>query len=174
EVVERLPHGAEASIAAAGMLSPIAEPDARGGPFFDACRASRDLWGPWVAALEGETGLSIDYDTSGSLLVALDEEDEAELDRVLATARDLGERAGEIELSALRHRVPDIHPEVRRVLHLPDDHRVDNVQVCAVLPWPSRSWGCRFTTTARWRGSSAGPRGRSSPMAGTGARRPAC
>jgi glycine oxidase len=133
EVVERLPHGAEASVAAAGMLSPVAEPDARGGPLLDACRASRDLWGSWVAALEGETGLSIDYDTSGALLVALDEEDEAELDRVLAAARSSSERAEEIELSALRHWVPDIHPEVRRALHLPDDHRVDNVQVCAVL-----------------------------------------
>src|SRR3954452_11270662 len=120
EVVERLPHGAEASIAAAGMLSPIAEPDTRGGPFFDACRASRDLWGSWVAALEGETGLSIDYDTSGALLVALDAEDEAELDRVLAAARNLSERAEEIELAVLRHWVPDVHPEVRRALHLPD------------------------------------------------------
>jgi glycine oxidase len=138
EVVERLPHGAEASLAAAGMLSPLSEPedfhDAPGRrPFLDACRASRDLWGPWVADLEGETGLSIDYDTSGSLLVALDEQDEAELDTTLGFARTLGERAEEIELAALRHWVPDITPEVRRVLHLPGDHRVDNVQTCAVL-----------------------------------------
>jgi glycine oxidase len=132
EVVERLPHGAEASLAAAGMLSPMGEPEVR-GPFLDACRASRDLWGSWVADLEGETGLSIDYDTSGSLLVALEERDEAELDLVLNVARSLSERAEEIEISALRHWVPDVTPEVRRVLHLPDDHRVDNVQACAVL-----------------------------------------
>src|SRR5436305_13401079 len=86
------------------MFSPIGdvgEPEVR-GPLLDACRASRDLWGAWVADLEGETGLSIDYDTSGALLVALEEEDEAELDLVLSVARELGERAEEIETTALR------------------------------------------------------------------------
>ena len=132
EVVERLPHGAEASLAAAGMLSPLGETTTP-GPFLDACRASRDLWGPWVAALEGETGLSVDYDTSGCLLVALSEEDEAGLDLTVRAAREQGERADEIEISALRHWVPEITAEVRRAVHLPDEHRVDNVQLCAVL-----------------------------------------
>jgi glycine oxidase ThiO len=135
EVVERLQHGAEASMAAAGMLSPLGETTVP-GPFLDACRASRDLWGSWVAALEGETGLSVDYDTSGCLLVALDEEDEAgieRIDRIVRTARDLGERADEVEIAALRHWVPDITEAVCRAVHLPDEHRVDNVQLCAVL-----------------------------------------
>jgi glycine oxidase len=132
EVVERLPHGAEASLAAAGMLSPLGESSVP-GPFLDACRASRDLWGPWVAALEAETGLSVDYDTSGCLLVALDEEDEAGIEGALRTARELDERVDEVEIPALRHWVPDIAPGVRRAVHLPDEHRVDNVQLCAVL-----------------------------------------
>jgi len=132
EVVERLPAGAEASMAAAGMLSPLGERLVP-SPFLDACRASRGLWGPWVAALESETGLSVDYDTSGALLIALDEADEAELEGTVRAARELGERADEVEIPALRHWVPDITPRVRRALHLPDDHRVDNVQLCAVL-----------------------------------------
>jgi glycine oxidase len=132
EVVERLPHGAEASLAAAGMLSPLGESSVP-GPFLDACRASRDLWGPWVAALEAETGLSVDYDTSGCLLVALDEEDEAGIERAIRAARELDERVDEVEIPALRHWVPDIAPGVRRAVHLPDEHRVDNVQLCAVL-----------------------------------------
>ncbi|HEV8581831.1 MAG TPA: glycine oxidase ThiO [Thermoanaerobaculia bacterium] len=140
EVVERLPAGAEASLASAGMLSPLGE-WAAAGPFFDACRASRDLWGPWVAALKSETGLGVDYDTSGALLVALDEEDEAELDRTAFLARKLGEPAGEIELPALRQWVPDITPQVRRALHLPGEHRVDNVQVCAALAQAVRKLG---------------------------------
>ena len=104
------------------------------GPFLDACRASRDLWGPWVAALEAETGLSVDYDTSGALLVALDEEDEAELDRIAGAARELGEQARTRSRSrpcATGCRTS--RPGVRRALHLPGEHRVDNVQLCAVL-----------------------------------------
>lgn len=132
EVVERLPHGAEASLAAAGMLAPLGETSVAGA-FLDACRDSRGLWGPWVAALESETGLSVDYDTSGTLLVALDEHDETEIARLVATADTLGERVEEIGLDALRHWVPGVTSEVRRALHLADEHRVDNVQLLAVL-----------------------------------------
>jgi glycine oxidase ThiO len=140
EVVERLPAGAEASLAAAGMLSPLSE-EISPGPFLDACRASRDLWGPWVAALEEETGLTVDYDTSGSLLVSLGEEDDAALDRTLQSARDLGEPADEVEIPALRHWVPDITPAARRAIHLGGEHRVDNVQLCAVLALAAQKLG---------------------------------
>ena len=140
EVVERLPAGAEASLAAAGMLSPFSEAISP-GPFLDICRASRDLWGPWVAALEEETGLTVDYDTSGSLLVALSEEDEAGLDRALRSARDFGEQADEVEIPALRHWVPDVTPAARRAVHLTGEHRVDNVQLCAVLALAAQKLG---------------------------------
>ena len=133
EIVERLAAGSEASLASAGMLIPLGDLPAPRA-FVDACLASRDLWGPWVAALESETGLSVDYDRSGALVVALgQEDDDEELDRILATARELGEPAREIDLSTLRRWVPDITPEVRRALHLSGEHRVDNVQLCAVL-----------------------------------------
>lgn len=131
EIVERLPAGAEASMAAAGMISPVIE--ASSGSFLDACLESRNLWGPWVAALESETGLSVDYDTSGTLLVATTAEDEAEIERTVQAARELGELADDMEVSALRHWVPNVSPDVRRVVHLPGEHRVDNVQLCAVL-----------------------------------------
>jgi glycine oxidase len=144
ELVERLPAGSEASMASAGMLVSLGDlPAPR--PFLDACLASRNLWGPWVAALESETGLSVDYDTSGAFVVALakdandgkdsrdGEDDEEELDRIVAVARELGEPAHEIEAPALRRWVPDINPAIRRALHLPGEHRVDNVQLCAVL-----------------------------------------
>jgi len=140
EIVERLPAGAEASMAAAGMLAPLTE-STDPGPFLDACRASLGLWGPWVAALESETGLSVDYDTSGTLLVALTEEDEAELERTVRVARELGEPADDMGVAALRHWVPDVSPEVRRVVHLAGEHRVDNVQLCAVLALAAQKLG---------------------------------
>jgi len=139
EIVERLPAGAEASLAAAGMISPVTE--ASSGPFLDACLESRNQWGPWVAALESETGLSVDYDTSGTLLVALTGEDEAEVERTVQAARELGELADDMEVSALRHWVPDVSPDVRRVVHLPGEHRVDNVQLCAVLALAAQKLG---------------------------------
>jgi glycine oxidase len=132
EILERLPAGAEASLAAAGMLAPLAEvPEP--GPLLEACRASRDQWPAWIAELGQETGLSIDYDASGALLLAMDAAEEAQLDKLAEAADSLGELVEEIGVNTLRQWVPDASPAVRRAFRLPGDHRVDNVQACAVL-----------------------------------------
>jgi glycine oxidase len=122
------------------MLAPLSE-EMGEGPFSAACRASLALWGPWIAALEGETGLSIEYDTRGTLLVALDPEDDAGLERTVRAARELGEHADDLEPAALRHWVPDLAPGIRRAVHLAGEHRVDNVQLCAVLAAAVRKLG---------------------------------
>lgn len=132
EILERLPAGAEASLAAAGMLAPLAEvPEP--GPLLEACRASRDQWPAWIAELDQETGLSIEYDASGALLLATDAEEEAHLEKLAEAAAGLGEQVEEIGLDTLRQWVPDASPALRRAVRLPGDHRVDNVQACAVL-----------------------------------------
>lgn len=143
ELLERLAAGAEASLAAAGMLSPLAE--TLPGPLLDACRASRDLWLSWAPALAEETGLSIEHDTSGTLLIALDDPDEAWLDRVAAETRALGEPVEEIDGAALSRWVPDVSPGVRRSILLPGEHRVDNVQACTVLALAARKAGAVLT-----------------------------
>jgi glycine oxidase len=140
EILERLPAGAEASVAAAGMLAPLAEVP-RPGSFLDACRASRDLWPAWVAELSQETGLSIEYDASGTLLVALDADEEAHLDEIAQAAAAVGEVAEEIHHDHFREWVPDASPGIRRVLRLLGDHRVDNMQACAVLATAALSAG---------------------------------
>lgn len=146
ELLERLPAGAEASLAAAGMLSPMAE--TLPGPLLDACRESRDLWLSWAADLAEETGLSVEHDASGALLVALDDRDEAWLDRIAAEARSIGgvgEPVEEIDGSTLSRWVPDASPAIRRSLLLPGEHRVDNVQACAVLAIAARKAGAVLT-----------------------------
>ena len=143
ELLERLPAGAEASLAAAGMLSPMAE--TLPGPLLDACRESRDLWLSWTSTLAEETGLSIEHDASGALLVALDEEEEAWLDSIAAEAREIGEPVEEIDGSVLSRWVPDVSPGVRRSLLLPGEHRVDNVQACSVLAIAARKAGAVLT-----------------------------
>ncbi|HYG61448.1 MAG TPA: glycine oxidase ThiO [Thermoanaerobaculia bacterium] len=140
EVVERLSAGAEASTAAAGMLAPLSETPVP-GPFLDACRASRDLWPSWVAGLQEESGLAIDYDTGGAFHLALGEEEETGLDRLALGAAEIGEPAVEVEPAVLAHRIPGVSPEVRRALHLLGEHRVDNIQACAALAVACRRLG---------------------------------
>lgn len=144
ELLERLSAGNEASLAAAGMLSPLAEiPEP--GPLLDACRASRDLWLSFTPALAEETGHTVEHDTSGTLLVALDDREEAWLEQVATAARGLDELAEEIDGGALARWVPDVSPGVRRSLLLPGEHRVDNVQACTVLAIAARKAGAVIT-----------------------------
>src|SRR4030095_12545643 len=79
-LIERAALGMEASHAAAGMLAPQAEADSR-DDFFDLTCQSRDLYPNFAAALREETGVDIQLDQTGTLYVALNEEDKAELDR---------------------------------------------------------------------------------------------
>jgi glycine oxidase len=151
ELLERLHqgHGGAASRAAAGMLAPLHDHDTP-PPLLAACRASRDLWTEWAPALEAEAGMTVEYDRSGALQLALDDEDEAALELTAAAARRLGEPAVEIDAAELARltpgvanrpeavgwpRWPDRHrPEaLRRALHFPGEHRVDNIRVCAAL-----------------------------------------
>ncbi|HEX3127128.1 MAG TPA: FAD-dependent oxidoreductase, partial [Thermoanaerobaculia bacterium] len=143
EVLERLSAGAEASLAAAGLLSPMAETVA--GPLLDACRASRDLWLSWVPALNEETGLTVEHDSSGAILIAMDDREEVWLDRVAASARGCGEMVEEIDGSVLARWVPDASPGIRRSLLLPGEHRVDNVQATTVLSIAARKAGVVIT-----------------------------
>ena len=132
EVIERGRPGREASAAAAGMLAPLAEvPEA--GPMFDACREARDQWAAWVGELEAETGMPIGYDASGALAVARSAEEDAALATLTAAASELGEPTAEMPLAEARRWVPDLAADVERVLHLPGDHRVNNVDACDAL-----------------------------------------
>lgn len=129
-----------ASWAAAGMLAPLSEAP-KAGPLFEAARASRDLWPSFAAELRAESGLSVEHDDDGALMVALDESDEARLDALVAAGRELGEPVHEVSLAWARERVPDLgsgpatgeSSKLRRVLHLPGEHRVDNHQACRAL-----------------------------------------
>jgi glycine oxidase len=155
-VIERGGPGCQASSAAAGMLAPLSEvPEP--GPLFDACRAARDGWTAWAAELEAETGRSIGHDTDGALAVARDDEEAAGLARLAAAAAELGEPTREISLAEARRLVPDLAADVRSVLHLPGDHRVDNVATCGALAAAVRGRGVALRTgTAVERVEAAG------------------
>ena len=78
-LVERDGPGANASWAAAGMLSPLAEAD-RADPFLSLLLHSRSMYPELAAALRAETGLDVEYRDDGTLLVALTEGEDAELE----------------------------------------------------------------------------------------------
>lgn len=130
EVVERGRPGAAASGAAAGMLAPLAE-IGDDGPMMDASRESRDLWGPWAAELAEESGLDIDFDNSGALVVDIQGGDRPR--RLARRAAQLGEEARLLGRDELARLVPDIAPEIEEAALLTGEHRVDNQRACQAL-----------------------------------------
>lgn len=148
-LLERGSVGREASAAAGGMLAPLSEVRVS-GPLFAACRASRDRWPEWLAAVVAAAGRSVEYDDSGALITARDRPEElAVLDEMAAAARELGEPSRPVELAELFGQVPDLTRETVRALHLPGEHRVDNVELCRVLRRAAEAAGVEVVEGAR-------------------------
>ena len=143
-VVERGTPGMEASHAAAGMLSPLAEAGAP-GPFLDLLLRARSLYPAFAAALRDETGLDVGYGDAGTLYLALREGDEAELEHRFAwqSAAGLGvERLSAAEVRALE---PGVSPATRWALRFAGDHQVDNRVLARAL------WGAAARAGAEFR-----------------------
>ena len=129
-----------ASIAAGGMLAPLAEAS-DGGPYLHLGLESLRRWPAFASELETRTGRDIGYVRAGKLLAALTAaEAEALASTYSGTARGVelldGVRARGLE--------PALSPEVRAAVFIRDDHRVDNIGLHAALERAATLAGARF------------------------------
>jgi glycine oxidase len=128
-VVERDAAGAGrtgASWAAAGMLAPSAETGFQEEPQLALGRASLELYPTWVAEVEAASGIGADYRDEGSLIVAVDRDDAAWLDRVARTQAALGLRPQRIRGAEAREMEPHLSPTVNSAIFAATDHQIDN------------------------------------------------
>lgn len=142
-VVERGTPGMEASWAAAGMLSPLAEA-AGPGPMLDLLLEARDGYPRYVDALREETGMDCGYSDAGTLYLALREEDESELAERFAWQSAAGLPVERLDAAAAREAEPAVSPAVRGALRFPGDHQVDNRALAAALWSSARAAGAEF------------------------------
>lgn len=144
-VLDRGRPGAEASRAAAGMLSPLAESH-RPGPFLDLLLAAVDRFPDLAGSLLAETGIDIGYRREGTLLVALRAADEHVLDERWRWQSAAGlpiERVGPDRALEME---PALDPGVRWALRFPRDHQVDNREMSRALWRSAEDAGARFLT----------------------------
>lgn len=144
EVLEARTPGAGASSAGAGLLAPISDWDSV-RPVVELCKRARDGWRAWLGEIEVESGLGVEYDASGGFLVALDEAENETLTAEIAIADAAGEAIHEVPVAAVRGAVPHLSPAARRALHLPGEHRVDNVRAGEALAAACRRAGVTIT-----------------------------
>ena len=144
-VLDRGEPGAEASSAAAGMLAPqgeTVEPDV----FFKLCAASRDLYPNYIAEIEELSGQALGYSRDGTLLVAIDEGEGHQLDRIYEAQSRHGLPIESQKTEEIHRRVAGLSPEIRCGLFISGDHWVDNQRLCSALIVACRRAGVDIRT----------------------------
>jgi glycine oxidase len=131
-VLDRSEPGAEASSAAAGMLAPFGEM-VEPRTFSELCVASRSLYPRFAAEVEESSGHPTGYRSDGSLLVALNEEQEEGLTEVHRTQTAQGFTLHRLTAAEVHDRSSGLSPQIRGGLFVPDDHWVDNERLMRAL-----------------------------------------
>lgn len=102
-----------------------------------------ELWPDWVARLEAEASMAVDFERCGSVTPILSAEESARAAQAATRARDLGfnpERWTEADLTAAE---PSLAGHLGG-LHFPDDAQLDNRKLAAALIAACQSQGVQF------------------------------
>ena len=134
-LLERDGAGEGTSRVAAGMLAPVAEVEfgGAGRRMLELALRSAALWPGFAAELQAASGAEIAMRPTGTLLLARDDDEEAELERQLEFRRSLGLEVRRLRPSEAREREPALAPTLRAALEAPGDHSVDPRPVLRAL-----------------------------------------
>jgi glycine oxidase len=132
-----------AGLVAAGMLAPTGEANFGEEALQALMLESMRRWPTFAAELETATGMELGYRTDGSLLVALTDDDIAEVRRLIEYYRRAGTPIEPLTGRRLRELEPMLSPRVRGGALAPGDHQVDPRLVLRAL----RTLPIRFAST---------------------------
>ncbi|MGH3795299.1 MAG: glycine oxidase ThiO [Pseudonocardiaceae bacterium] len=135
--------GSGASRVAGGMLAPVTEAVPAEPEVLALGAAALRRWPDFAAELTiagADPGLSV----RGTLVVALDPGDRAELDRLAEQLSRMGRRVEVLAGREVRRTEPSLGPQVRRALSVPGDLSVDNRALMDALLAACRGAGVRF------------------------------
>ena len=125
--------GRGANQVAAGMLAPVTELQYGEEPLLRLGIASNERYAGFAAELGQASGLDLGYRACGTLAVALDQDDRAELRELHAFQQRLGLDAQWLTGRECRRLEPMLAPSVRGGLLVGGDHQVDGRRLGAAL-----------------------------------------
>lgn len=149
EVLEARSPGSGASGASAGILSPFADRGSSTPDFRELCRRARDGWREWLREVESESGESVEFDDSGTLVLGLEGEPTAPLAELRALCAEIGEPFEEVAESELRRQLPDLAEGRHCAVRLPRECRVHPLEACQALLMSLARAGVAVTTDSR-------------------------
>ena len=124
-VLDRDDLAGAATRAAAGMLAPTSEADLTDRVMVELELDSLARYPEFVSTLESLTGESCGYRTEGTLWVALDRDQDGELERLASMQRAKGLPARRLMPAEVLSREPHLSGRIVAGLLAPDDHQVD-------------------------------------------------
>jgi len=131
-LIERDGLGREASFAAGGMLAPQAEANSQDDFFRLAC-CSRDLYANFAASLREETGIDVEFDTTGTLYLALTYHDLVEIEKRYEWQTAAALPVEKLTTAQAQELEPCISPAVVAALRFPLDVQVENRRLLSAL-----------------------------------------
>jgi glycine oxidase len=146
-VADPSPGGGAAHVAA-GMLAAVTELQYGEQTLLDLNLASAARYPDFVAELTGATGLDTGYRGCGTLAVALDADDRADLRDLHAFQTSLGLESQWLSGRDCRRLEPMLAPGVRGGLRVDGDHQVDPRRLAAALLRAAQSAGAECVRSA--------------------------
>jgi glycine oxidase len=132
-VYDRGPAGHGASWAAAGMLAAAVETEPGEEPLLALTLESQRLWPDFARELEAVSGIAVGYRDEGTMVVALNHDDAAQLRHAYEFQKALGLDLEWLSGAQARRREPHLRPGLAAAVWSPRDHQVDNRLLAAAL-----------------------------------------
>lgn len=123
-LIERDSLAHQASGVAAGLLNPLAEAE-RPNPTVDLGILSLELHNELAKELEEKTGISVEYEQTPILRVALTDSDEASLRQTLSWQKNLGFRVSWASPEELQHLEPGLSSNTFGGIHSQDEAQLE-------------------------------------------------
>ncbi len=140
-VYDRGEAGHGASWAAAGMLAAAAETEPGEEPLLPLALESQRLWPDFARELEAASGISPEYRDEGTIVVALNRDDAAQLRHSFDFQKGLGLDLTWLNAAQAREREPHLKPGIAAAVWSPNDHQVENRRLGAALAAAARRAG---------------------------------
>jgi len=125
--------GRGAAWVAAGMLASASEANFGEESHATLLAAGAQRWPSFAAELSDATGLELDFQRTGTLLVGFHQSDAAELARNAALQRSLGFEVLDLDAAERRKREPALSPAIAATKFVAGDYHVDPRLVLAAL-----------------------------------------
>jgi glycine oxidase len=140
-VFDRGEAGHGASWAAAGMLAAAVETEPGEEPLLPLTLESQRLWPGFAREVEAASGISVNYRDEGTLVVALNRDDAAQLRHSYEFQKGLGLDLHWLNAAEAREREPHLKPGIAAAVWSPRDHQVENRDLGRALAVAARKTG---------------------------------